>query len=27
LEHCRWEARSGYRSPWSYYPPYDRTGT
>ena len=22
LEHCRWEVRSGYRSPWSYYPPY-----
>lgn len=22
LEHCRWEAQSSYRSPWSFYPPY-----
>jgi hypothetical protein len=22
LEHCRWEASSGHRSPWSFYPPY-----
>jgi hypothetical protein len=22
LEHCRWEAQSGHRSPWSFYPPY-----
>ncbi len=20
--HCRWEAQSGFKSPWSYYPPY-----
>jgi hypothetical protein len=22
LEHCRWEAQSQYKSPWSFYPPY-----
>ena len=22
LKHCKWEAQSGHRSPWSYYPPY-----
>ena len=22
LEHCRWEAQSRYKSPWSFYPPY-----
>lgn len=22
LENCRWEARTGHRSPWSFYPPY-----
>lgn len=22
VEHCKWEARSSYKSPWSYYPPY-----
>ena len=22
LKHCRWEAQTGHRSPWSYYPPY-----
>ena len=22
LEHCRWEAQSSYKSPWSFYPPY-----
>jgi len=22
LKHCRWEAQSGYKSPWSFYPPY-----
>lgn len=22
LEHCRWEAQTGHKSPWSYYPPY-----
>jgi len=22
IEHCRWEARSSHKSPWSFYPPY-----
>lgn len=22
IEHCRWEAQSGHKSPWSFYPPY-----
>ena len=22
MQHCRWEAQIGHRSPWSYYPPY-----
>lgn len=22
LEHCRWEAQSQYKRPWSFYPPY-----
>jgi hypothetical protein len=22
LEHCRWEAQSPHKSPWSFYPPY-----
>lgn len=22
LEHCRWEAQSSHKSPWSFYPPY-----
>ncbi|MFL6628804.1 MAG: hypothetical protein ACJ8G1_20350 [Vitreoscilla sp.] len=22
IEHCRWEAQSSHRSPWSFYPPY-----
>jgi len=22
LEHCRWQAQSPHRSPWSFYPPY-----
>lgn len=22
FEHCRWEAQTDHRSPWSYYPPY-----
>lgn len=22
IEHCRWEAQVGHKSPWSFYPPY-----
>ena len=22
LDHCRWEAQSSHKSPWSFYPPY-----